>query len=395
MEIRFPMWLRVVDRPGAGVFAVLSGMEAFSRALIAGVLPLEAYRLLETAVRVSEAYAVVGAISLVVSLLVPLAMRKVRRKWVFSAGCLCMVAAPLLLVAGQMLPFLAALQFRSLAVVFVNIALNLYILDYIRRKEFLKSEPRRLAAMGFAWCTGPGLGIWLYSELGALWVFVPSAVAAFITLCYFWYLRMQDNPMVAPARNRPPSAFANIRRFVSQPRMRLAWVITFSRSCYWTTFFVYPPLAIVQAGGDPMIAAVMLSAGQGLLFLSPVFGRAGGQYGIRRVIIAGLLLCGAATITGGLVTHDPWLIALLFFIAAGGSAILDAVGNIPFLRAVHSYERAEMTSVFRTYIEVSQLLPQALYTLLLFFLPLNSVFFLLGAFMISTAWLARWLPKRL
>jgi MFS family permease len=177
--------------------------------------------------------------------------------------------------------------------------------------------------------------------------------------------------------------------------MRLAWVITFSRSCYWTTFFVYPPLAIVQAGGDPMIAAVMLSAGQGLLFLSPVFGRAGGQYGIRRVIIAGLLLCGAATITGGLVTHDPWLIALLFFIAAGGSAILDAVGNIPFLRAVHSYERAEMTSVFRTYIEVSQLLPQALYTLLLFFLPLNSVFFLLGAFMISTAWLARWLPKRL
>ncbi|MEQ9199052.1 MAG: hypothetical protein RLN80_03640, partial [Rhodospirillales bacterium] len=83
------MWLRVVDRPGARVFAALSGMESFSRALIAGVMPLEAYRLLETAAKVSEAYAIIGGLSLIVSLMVPLIMRKVRRKWVFSAGCLC------------------------------------------------------------------------------------------------------------------------------------------------------------------------------------------------------------------------------------------------------------------------------------------------------------------
>ena len=395
MEIRFPMWLRVVDRPGATVFAVLSGMESFSRALIAGVLPLEAYRILETAMKVSEVYAIVGAISLVISLMVPIAMRRMRRKWVFSAGCLCMVAAPLLLIAGEYLPFLAALQFRSLAVVFINIALNLYILDYIRRKEFLVAEPRRLAAMGFSWCTGPALGIWLYQEHGAYATFVPAAIGSLLTLCYFWYLRMQENPMVAPARTKPPSAFANIHRFVRQPRMRLAWLITFARSSYWTTFFVYPPLAIIDAGGDPMIAAAMLSCGQALLFTAPMAGRAGARFGVRRIIIIGLLLCGAANIVGGFLLETPILIALIFFIAAGGSAILDALGNIPFLRAVHAYERAEMTSVFRTYIEMSQLLPQAIYTAALFFFPLQAVFFILGGFLIFTAWFARYLPKRL
>ena len=54
-----------------------------------------------------------------------------------------------------------------------------------------------------------------------------------------------------------------------------------------------------------------------------------------------------------------------------------------------------MTSVFRTYIEMSQLLPQAIYTAALFFLPLQAVFFILGSFLIFTAWFARYLPKRL
>ena len=85
----------------------------------------------------------------------------------------------------------------------------------------------------------------------------------------------------------------------------------------------------------------------------------------------------------------------MFFLAAGGNAALDAVGNIPFLRAVHSYERAEMTSVFRTYIEMSQLLPQAIFTLALVYFPFESVFYLLGIFFLFTACLSRMLPRRL
>src|SRR3546814_2387235 len=79
-----------------------------------------------------------------------------------------MVVAPTTMLLQSPLPFIGALQFRALAVVCVNISLNLYILDYIRRKDFVTAEPKRLAFMGVAWFIGPALGIWLYKTHGLL-----------------------------------------------------------------------------------------------------------------------------------------------------------------------------------------------------------------------------------
>jgi len=389
------MWLRVVGRPGAREFAVLSAVEAFSRAIIAGVIPLEAYALLREAQTISLVYAGVGIVAFVASFMVPLVMLAMRRKWIFTAGGLFMVAAPLLMLASATGPFVTALQIRSLAVVCVNIALNLYILDYIRKKDFVASEPLRLAFLGISWFIGPALGIFLYTHFGLLPVCLISAAFAVFALGYFWYLRIVENPTVAPATKAPPMPLRNIHRYLSQPRLRLAWIIPFGRSAFWTTFFVYPPLYIVQHGGDDAIVAVMLSAGQGLLFLAPLVGRLGRHVGIRRIIIAAALMTGLISIAAGLVQPGPWAMAGFFFAAAMGATALDALGNIPFLRAVHHYERSEMTSVFRSYIEASQLLSGAAYALVLQVAPLSAVFVVLGLLLLVTAWYARYLPKAL
>jgi len=389
------MWLRVVDRPGAREFAVLSAVEAFSRAVIAGVIPLEAHALLVEARTISLVYAGVGLVAFATSFMVPLVLLAVRRKWIFSVGTLCMVVAPLLMLLSEAVSFVTALQVRSLAVVCVNIALNLYILDYIRRKDFVASEPLRLAFLGISWFIGPALGIFLYSRFGLLPVCLLSACFALFALGYFWYLRIVENPTVAPARQTPPMPWNNIRRYLSQPRLRLAWIIPFGRSTFWTTFFVYPPLYIVQQGGGEVIVAVMLSSGQGLLFFAPFFGRLGVRHGIRRIIIAAGALSGLTAIGAGLLQPSPLVTAGLFVFAALGATALDALGNIPFLRAVRHYERSEMTSVFRTYIEASQLLPAAAYAAVLTVAPLPAVFVVLGLVLLVSAWYARYLPKAL
>jgi predicted MFS family arabinose efflux permease len=395
LEIRFPMWLRVVDRPGAREFAVLSAVEAFSRAVIAGVIPLQAYALLVEARTISLVYAGVGMVAFATSFMVPLVLLRLRRKWVFTAGTLCMVAAPLLMLMDEALPFVTALQVRALAVVCVNIALNLYILDYIRRKDFVASEPKRLAFLGISWFIGPALGIFLHTRYGLLPVCLLSAGFALAALGYFWYLRIVENPTVAPARRAPPMPWRNIRRYLAQPRLRLAWIIPFGRSTFWTTFFVYPPLYIVQQGGSETIVAVMLSAGQGLLFFAPLVGRLGARHGIRRVIIAAATGTGLISLAAGLLQPGPIEVAAIFVIAALGATALDALGNIPFLRAVRHYERSEMTSVFRTYIEASQLLPAAAYAAVLTVAPLPAVFVVLGGVLLVSAWYARYLPRAL
>jgi predicted MFS family arabinose efflux permease len=179
---------------------------------------------------------------------------------------------------------------------------------------------------------------------------------------------------VAPAKRRPPNPFENVLRYVRQPRLRLAWTIPFARSTFWQAFFVYPPLYIVEHGGSELLAGGMLSAGQALLFAAPYFGRLGQRYGLRRMIIAALLLTGFTCIVAGFIPSSPVAIALLFFIAAIGAVVLDALGNIPFLRFVHPFERSEMTSVFRTYMELSQLLPAAAFAVLLTAFPSNPCF---------------------
>lgn len=390
------MWIRVAPSPGARVFASLSMIEASSRALVAGVIPLEGYALLKDAQAISLVYTVVGVVAFATSFLIPLVLRAVRRKWIFSFGVCCMVAAPLLLALERTAPYMLSLQLRGLSVVCVNIALNLYILDYIRRKDFVTAEPMRLAFLGVAWCIGPAAGIWLYKHYGLMATAAPAAAFAVLALGYFWYLRLVENPAVAPATNRrQPMPWQYVRRYLAQPRLRLAWIIPFGRSTYWTTFFVYPPIYIVKNGGDETIVAAMLAAGQGLLLASPLFGRLGRRFGLRRVIVCAATLTGVVSIAAGLIRPDPAVAAAMFVVAAMGSTALDALGNIPFLRAVHHYERSEMTSVFRTYIEASQLLPSAVYALVLVFLPLPAVFVVLGLVLLVSAWYARYLPRRM
>lgn len=389
------MWLRVVDRPGARVFGALNAVEAFSRALIAGVLPFEAERLIQDAQAISMLYTVVGAVALGVSFLVPLVLRRLRRKWVFSIGVGCMMIAPMMMLLASEASFTAALQFRAIAVVAVNISLNLYILDYIRKKELSTSEPLRLAYLGIAWCIGPAAGIYLYKTFGLAAVCIPSATFAALSLGFFWVLRLQDHQAVAPATRRPPMPWQYIGRFLRQPRMRLAWIIPFGRSTFWTTFFVYPPLYIIRNGGADATVAMMLSGGQAMLFAAPFFGRLSRRHGVRPIIIAAAVFSGTLSLVGGVVPLPPMAMAVLFFLAAIGAVALDALGNIPFLRSVHFYERSEMTSVFRTYIEASQLIPALLFTAVLSFAPLQAVFVVLGAILLMSAWFARYLPKSL
>jgi hypothetical protein len=73
--------------------------------------------------------------------------------------------------------------------------------------------------------------------------------------------------------------------------------------------------------------------------------------------------------------------------------VLDALGTIPFLRAARASERAPMTTVFRTCLDTSDLLPPALFALLLSFFGLAAVFFTAGLWMLAIALAARLLPR--
>jgi predicted MFS family arabinose efflux permease len=284
---------------------------------------------------------------------------------------------------------------RSLAAASLNITLSLYVLDYIRKRDLVRSEPLKLLMSAFSWTLGPSLGVYLYSEIGHGSAELLSAGASAALLAYFWYLRINDNPAVAAATKAAPNPFKSVRRFLAQPRLRLGWFIPFSRSCWWSMFFVYPQIYMVQSGKGELAASILLSAGNAVLFGVAFIGKLAQRRGIRPLIIGAFLGAGGLTIAAGFAYPWPWVAAGLLLAGALCVMVLDGLGNIPFLRAVHSLERPQMATVFRTYIDLSDLLPAALYSVLLSFFDIRAVFFACGLWMLVAALVARYLPRRM
>ena len=194
MHVRHPVWLIAVTRPGSAAFALLFALESIARATLATTIPLQAYALLESGRAVSVAFMAVGAAGLAGSFLIPLLIRRMRRRWVYSLGALCLIVAAILLSLGGRFSLLGGMVVRVFGVACLNITLSLYIMDYIQRGDLVRSEPLRLTMSAGAWTLCPSLGVYLYARYGPLAADGLSAAAA---------ARPARHVLVAPARRQP------------------------------------------------------------------------------------------------------------------------------------------------------------------------------------------------
>jgi len=387
------MPLKDMVTPGATAFALMFALESMARASLATVIPLQTYALFGVPRDVSLAFLAVALTGLAGSFAIPLLIRRIGRRWVYPLGGACLVVAPALFVTETMIGQLTGMLVRVFWTACLNITLNLYIMDYIHKRDLVRSEPRKFLFSAAAWTIGPSLGVLLFYRIGAWAANGFSAGCALLVLANFWRMRLQDNAAVALATKRPPNPLASIGRFFAQKRLLLAWAISFGRTCWWGTFMVYGPLLMVRSGEDPLFGALMVSAASGFLFLTPLWGRVGAQLGLRRTIMGAFGLAGLATLAAGVAAPLPFLAALLLMVGALGGTCLDALGNIPYLRAVHPYERPQMTTVYRTYMDIADLATSGVMAVVLSFFDLPAVFIVGGLATFALSALARHLPR--
>ena len=380
-QVRHPIWLPAVRPPGARTFASLYGLESFARASVSSVVPIQAYDLLQDKQEVSILYTLVSLTGLSATLFMPLLIERLARRWVYTMGVVALIVGAICFstnsLSGQVLGMLA----RAFGAGALAITLNLYIMDHIRKTEFIPAESLRMAWSMIGWTAGPTIGVLLYTHFGLAAAHGLSALFALILLALFWYYRLGDNPVIRPGKIRPANPLANIGRFVSQPRLRLAWLIAFGRSCFWTTFFVYGPILMVVTGEGKLAGGLLVSAGNALLFVAIFWGRIAKRIGARLTMALAFLGMAASLLLAGISgePHPLWAAVFLLFCALFTIA-LDAIGSSAFMRAVRSYERPQMSAVYRTYLDLSDLLPPLVYSIVLAFFGLGAVFATLGVF---------------
>ena len=392
-NIHIASWIDAVGKPTAAAFVILFSLVGFCRALLITIIPLNAHAWLGDAQKVSVLFFGVSLGGLAASLSVPWLVHRIRRRNVFALGIALALLSCGLLATGGGMGIITGMLANALSIAALEIALNLYIMDHIPRRELATFEPMRVFFAASTWTIGPWLGVWLHVHIDPTTPFAAAAALALGTMLYFQWLRLTDHPAVAPAKKPPPNPLKYLPRYFHQPRLLLAWGLAVGRSAWWSMYFVYAPIYVVNEGLGEIWAGAIVSLGTSSFFLVPIWNRIGRRYGLRAMLIGGYLLTGGFTLTVSLLDGQFGVVALLLGAVAAG--VIDAAGNVPFLRAVHPHERPEMTTVYNSFRGVSQTVPPGVFAVLLKAFELPAVFLVGGAAMAGLAWFCRYLPRRL
>ena len=384
--------LNIEGIPHAFELAMIQGLMILALAIPITVLPLRALELLGDSQQVSVFFLYVGIMGLCGALSLPFMLELLGRVGLTVVGLLGVLVSALLFSVGGVFAFFIATVLYTWGFFSVDIILNIVLMERIERRSFVRFEAVRMSTLGIAFALGPWAGVRLSSEIG-LWA--PFAVMAVLALALgvwsLWRRYVTRGKGLIRGHSNP---LRFIPRFVKQPRLRLAYVLALVRSGWWSTFFIYTPIYCVNNGFSADDAGLVISLGSLFVVLAPLWGRLGASLGMRGHMIAGHLATGILAFTMAVLSGLPLVGVGLALLTCLCASWLDAVGNAPFVRAVHPHERAEMMSLYTTYREFGRILPQGVFTVVLLFLPLPAVFACTGLGMAIGAWYSRYIPRR-
>ena len=392
-ERRIPEWLRHAPAPGVKGFATLAGCEAVARGILISVMPLAMLETLGSARAVSEAYFIVGLLSMVAGFLVPWLNRFIPRRWLYSGAALTFFAGAMI---GAFLPGLivVTLGLTTVAVATLFVCFNAYVLDYIERVELGRSETLRMFYSAAGWTIGPVAGVFLM-EWWRPAPFLISGVAILGLLATFLYLRLGNGKLIQKARRPATNPLAYLGRFAAQPRLVAGWLFAVIRSCGWWVYVVYLPIFAVNAGLSDQLGGTMLSISNGLLFITPLMLRWMQGRPVRQSVQTGFM--GAALLSFAAFALAGWPVVAVIALASVSFflILLDVCGGLPFLMAVKPSERTEMSAVYSSFRDVSGILTPGAAWLLLLVAPLSGIFALSGGALLLAWGLAGRLHPRL
>jgi MFS family permease len=162
---------------------------------------------------------------------------------------------------------------------------------------------------------------------------------------------------------------------------------------WWVMMFNYGPWYLAEAGFPKTAAGDLQSSCTALLFLTLGLGWLARKTGLRHFICGAFLVISVATAIAGFAGGNPSLAWAALLGSALGAVSLDSVAAVTFLRAVRSWERPQMSTVFSIYRDAASIVPPAIFSVLLTLFPLPSVFIATAIFSLICSLLALFLPR--
>jgi len=393
---RPPVWTTRLTTPGANAFAILSGLESLTRALIAAALPIQTQDLFGNDESVSALYLVGSVAALSVALLIPKLSILVGRARLCTAGLLLLAISSALFVLQVVPTQIMGFTLRAVGSAVFICVISIYIMDHVRRDQIGRSEPLRLLFIGLSWTFGPLIGVQAEVWWGPWAPFALSTGVALILLGYFLRLRFANAPVIVAETKRATTvSVSQVRDFLAQPRLVLAWLHGIGRGFVWGTFNLYAPLFAVQIGLGPRIGGMLVGVGSAFMLAMPLWGWMARRFGIRRVSLVCFPCACIGMFGAGFLTATPWVATGFLVFATLAMSVIDGYGNALFLRACKPSQRTSMTPIFSTQRDFAEISHAALFSVLLVFFPVGVTFISAGVVLVGLTWLSFRINRRL
>jgi MFS family permease len=358
--------------PGVAEFAFIAGLEALVRGSTLAAFPLLMYRAWSDAQRVSELYFVVGLISLLTALAVPLLAQRLQRRWVYvSALLLYVLAAALGMLGGKWVA--VALLCNTMAAATSFVCFNAYVLDHVAKTEFARLESLRMFYGSLGWVVGPALGVYLLRYWNGA-PFLMAGLGASAILFFIWKIRLGNGRVMARQAASAAHPWVYLQRFFQQPRLIGGWLFAVMRSCGWWFYFVYLGIFAVQRGLGDSVGGIATSVANMGLITAPLLFRWVQRRSVRSAIRAGFLLSGLCFLAATLLSPMPWATVGALVLGSYCLVLLDVCAGLPFLMSVKPSERTEMSAVYSSFRDVSGILSPGLAWLVLQVTDVSGVF---------------------
>jgi MFS family permease len=354
---------RPTKSPGVAEFAFIAGLEALVRGSTLAAFPLLMYRAWGDAQRVSELYFVVGLVSLVTALAVPLLAERLQRRWVYVMGLLLYVmCAAWGMLGGKWVA--VALLCNTMAAATSFVCFNAYVLDHVAKTEFARLESMRMFYGSLGWVVGPALGVYLLRYWNGA-PFLMAGLGASAILFFIWRLRLGNGRVMVRQAAGAAHPWVYLQRFFQQPRLIGGWLFAVMRSCGWWFYFVYLGIFAVEHGLGDSVGGIATSVANMGLVTAPLLFRWVQRQTVRRAIRAGFLLGGVCFVAATLLSSMPWATVGALVLGSYCLVLLDVCAGLPFLMSVKPSQRTEMSAVYSSFRDVSGILSPGLAWLVL------------------------------
>ena len=316
------------------------------------------------------------------------------RKYIFSFASVLIIIGSLLLSYSDIIAYTLGNILRMAGAGLTMICVSLYTMDFIPRKELAQVESRKILFAAMSWVLFPGIGTWLWVNTFKIAPFLLSSIIMTLLLFIFWWLRIKESELVKETNKNHLNFLSNLKIYFYNPHMRVAYLIAVTRSASWVFFFTYGPIYFIEAGIAIEWVGFVMGSIISIFVFSSYFAKIGESFGIRRTIYYSFLISGISLGIIGLLPK-PALIGIIFLVIATlGMDMLDIIGNLPFMRMVNPKQRTEMTTVYSTWREFSFAITPGFASLFLFFMKVQSLFIVMGLFLISAGLLSKKMPGR-